>query len=383
MLFSMKPAAGTIEPQPSPLEAVSEAALPHADVGGTAPGRRVFGHHAAETLDGGRIEQPRGRLVVDPGIEPAGDPGLLRGSQGRRHAPGLVHAERIARHITAGEDLQSERDQQAAGCRRRVGEHAMAAIVDGERLAQFHAVALEVLAPKVSATRLAGRGDRARDLAAVEQVRPLDRHGVEKVAEFGHRVPVAGLLFASARREHVPRLGRRLEYGPDHLRDVGLQGLDLDAFPAGFHRRGHDVPRRHAAELRLEPEGTRDHARRRRGPEPDVELLLGGAEVGDDRAEIRVLRLQPRARCMREEIVDPRRLVRRPRQQEAATARRGQHRLGHARRPQGRRHRVERVAAGLQHGDRRIPRHRMPAGHCTSRDTHRIVPAAWLIASIG
>src|SRR3546814_2131340 len=72
-----------------------------------------------------------------------------------------------------------------------------------------------------------------------------------------------------------------------------------------------------------------DRPRHRDGADADVELLRRRAEVGEARMEVELRRIASSSRCLDEEIVEQRLAPGRLRQEEAATAERGQHRLGH------------------------------------------------------
>ena len=112
-----------------------------------------------------------------------------------------------------------------------------------------------------------------------------------------------------------------------------------------------------------------DHSRRCDRAPSDVELLVRRTEVRQHRMEIDLFGRPTLARRLHEEIVDPRPLPDRRREQKPASTGRGQHRLGHEARRERRDHRVVRIAAGAQHILRRRDGQGMAGGNDAAHDS--------------
>ena len=67
------------------------------------------------------------------------------------------------------------------------------------------------------------------------------------------------------------------------IKDIGLKVVQAHALSGVLHCRFRQMRHGQAAELPMDPEQPLHHAGDRHGAEADVELLLGGAEVREDR----------------------------------------------------------------------------------------------------
>ena len=172
------------------------------------------------------------------------------------------------------------------------------------------------------------------------------------------------------------RRGRLID-GRDDAEDVRLQPIEAHALPRRRHRRLDDACHGNAAQLAMDVEEPAHGPRGRDGAHADVELLLGGSEVGEHREELDLIRRALAPRGLDEEVVDPGLTGRPAGGEEAAAAQGGQHGLGDAGRAQTGQGGIEGVAAGIEQRGRRLGGDGVPGGdralrgHAPSPSAHR------------
>ena len=273
-----------------------------ADVGGSA--RR---HRTAEDLrpiggDQGWVQQIVGGGVrvqlVKPAFHPSpigefhhlGQPAQVRrGSKPQRRGVGVA------------KQLQGEGDEDAAGGRRRIEMEAGGEDIEGQRCATLDPIPLQVVEGEVAAEAPAIVDDPVGDLAPVEQVGALDRQHLEGVGELLlHQDLALADELARPLAAFEDRLAgdAALQNGADHPEHVGLHLVHANAGAGEFDGWLDDPPHRHDAEIAVRLEKPPDETRRGDRSHADVELLLSGAEVGEDREKIDIGGGRPKPRCL-------------------------------------------------------------------------------------
>ena len=271
--------------------------------------------------------------------------GCLHDRGEQAHVPG--GAGRLGTDVVRTEQIEPEPDQRPARRRRRVGEDPRPSVAERQRLAFLHPVTRQIRRREVAPVRHV-RDERCGDLAAIEQVHALDGDRFEGVGEHGVRGPFAGPRDAvrrlGAREDREGRLARA-DDGLHHALQVRLHRAHLDTVERVPARRRHQLAQRNRAEIGVDFGNAPHHPRSRDRAPADVELLPRRTEVRHHRIELDVFRRPAAAWRLHEEVVDPRPFSDRHREQEAATAGRREHRLGHEARRERRDDRVVRVAA--------------------------------------
>ena len=192
------PVPGTITPEPEPVEAVSDAALPLPSTTemwvvprcSSGSRRRI---RCAVSRRASLVEEPAGEAAaVELTREGAAAGRLLLAHQldelrDRLSAPG-----RPSRAAEPVEQPGAEADQHAARRRRGIRLEVVPEEARADRLAPDHAVLGEVAQREVAAVLAHVPYERAGELAAVEVVRARVGQALERPGEVGHHEAVAG-----------------------------------------------------------------------------------------------------------------------------------------------------------------------------------------------
>ncbi len=163
--------------------------------------------------------------------------------------------------------------------------------------------------------------DGLTDIAVQEEARavlgePFEAFGKLRVAE-----GLAGRHRLAVRREDARHAFAGGQDRGDHGEEIGLERAQRETCACRAHRRLDQAPHRQRAERCVDGEQARHHAGRGARAEPDMKLLLGGAEIGVDREEFDLARRPALERRLGEEIEQPRGVAPgRARHEEAAAA---------------------------------------------------------------
>ena len=206
---------------------------------------------------------------------------------------GGAQRQRIDRAAVLGKRLEvgkAESDQSAARRRRRIERHARAVMPPIKRLAQLDAVAREIVMGEMAAGLQRLGHDGLADIAIQEQPRAVLGKPFEAFGKLGVAKGLAGLIglpFGAKMRATLCAGGQ--DRG-DHGEEIGLERAQRETCAAA---RTAGSTRRFIGSLQsacVDGEQARHHAGRGARAEPDMELLLGGAEIGVDRKELDLAR---------------------------------------------------------------------------------------------
>ena len=343
----------------------------HADVGGAAAAGGVGKHTAAVAVEAVRVEEGGG--MGEPGLSRGemADAGLVGEPHGLGERPQMAGRAELEAACGMGlQQLEGEGDEQAAGGGGRIGVQHPAPVAQCQRLPLHHTVAAQVIEGQMAAAGCACGGQPLRQLAPVEEGVAFARQRLQGIRELGLAQGLA-VTDQSGRIAPAPvgaqRLGGAAIDDANNIKDVGLELVQAHASAGILHGRFHQARHGQAAEFPMDPEQPLHHAGDRHGAKADVELLLGGAEVGEDGVEVDGIGGEAPPGRLGEEVVEHRLLAGRVRHEKAAAAEGCQHRLGHAGGQQGGETGVEGVAAGLQHADSRLGGLRVAGRHHAAR----------------
>ncbi len=232
-----------------------------------------------------------------------------------------------------------------------------------KRIAHFNAIALEIVRGEVPAEIAGLCDDRLAHVAVDKEARavlgePFERLAKTFVAEGVARYRCS-LPFG---REDLARAFALFEDRGDDGEEVGLEAGERKTLARGAHRRLHQALHGQAAERLVHGEQALCRARCGAGPQPDMELLGGGAEIGVDGEEFDLVRRPALQRRLDEEVEQLDRIASRaPRHEKTAAAGRGEHGLGDEGHARAGNRRVEGIAAigenlGGRGGSQRVAR---------------------------
>jgi hypothetical protein len=364
MLFMWTPVPGTITPEPQPVEAEREAALPAASTTDGASGTRPPGGR----LDGRIGKQAVGKTApIEVALEsrPASERRLAHYLCERGHR--FDAAGRPGRAETV-EDPKRERDEDSARRWRGIGDELERAVGSADRAAPDDAVLGQVLLRKQPAALAHGSTERTGERPPVEGDRTLGREQVECVREIRHRQPLAGSKGRAFAIDASP-FALRAKGDVENRMEKCLLRIKVDAVPSHLcGRRNQFRPRDAAVQtMRLAETGhdPRDAARGAADPEElervlverDFDLVHCG-RLGSGRAA-------PGNRD--EEVEQAIAPIRGPvDEHEPARPRSGQRALRHPGDEPGRDAGVDRVSALLENPRARLRGQRVAGGHCAS-----------------
>src|SRR5581483_2344430 len=211
------------------------------------------------------------------------------------------------------------------------------------------AVALEVIGGEIAAQLARLRNDGLPHVAVDEESRAVLGEPFERLGELLVAEGRASLHQRAAGGEDRRRAGACGQDRGDDGEEIGLKLGQRKSLARGAYGGLDEALHRHPAQRLVDGEEAGHDARRGTRAEPDVELLLGGAEIGVDRIEGDLAFRPSLERRLGEEVEQVGVVAAgAPRHEEAAPAGRGEYRLGDEGHEGGGERRVERVAAVIE-----------------------------------
>ena len=144
--------------------------------------------------------------------------------------------------------------------------------------------------------------DGVADIAVEEEPRAVLGEPGERLGKLLVAEGLAGLHQLAARREDLRDAFARGEDRGDDGEEIGLELGQGEACARRPHRRLDQALHRQPAQRLVHGEEAGHHAGGRARSEPDMELLLGRAEIGVDGKELDLIRRAPLARGLGEEV---------------------------------------------------------------------------------
>ena len=230
MLFRWIPVPGTTTPELLPFVQVTEHARP-------SPSR-------TETC----VVEPRfaaRKRSRKPGSPRPAVNSVVRSAWTSSITPTSSAARRLARRGGV-EPREREREQDAAGGRRRVREDAPPAVGGVHRLARDRRVGGEVARAELTAPAAHVRGDGRGEVAGVERRAAVTAEPLDRLRQLVARERLALAQRAARGRELAPGLRRRHEDPGEQLEDVGLLGVQRNARARERRGRRSEVREREA-----------------------------------------------------------------------------------------------------------------------------------------